>query len=72
MEVEVKVKESIYGYPVGEFVVCQRIRCVFLAVLFRDDVILGEEVFLALAIFRCAIYFAVFALPNDKLKCVSI
>ncbi len=37
---------------------------IFLAVVFLDDVIRGEEVFLALAIFRSAVLFAVFRLAK--------
>jgi hypothetical protein len=41
--------------------------------VFLDDVIRGEEVFLALGIIRCAEFFAVFHLPKDnKLKRLSI
>jgi hypothetical protein len=37
---------------------------IFLAVVFVDDVILGEEEFLALGIIRCAVLFAVFVLAK--------
>jgi hypothetical protein len=53
-------------YHVGELVVSKLIHHIFLAVVFLDDVIRGEEVFLALGIIRCAEFFAVFDLPKDN------
>jgi hypothetical protein len=44
-------------YHVGELVVSELIQHIFLAVVFLDKCIFGEEVFLALAIFRCAVFF---------------
>jgi hypothetical protein len=46
--------------------VSKLIHHIFLAVVFLDDVIRGEEVFLALGIIRCAEFFAVFDLPKDN------
>jgi hypothetical protein len=41
---------------------------VFLTVVFVDECIGDEEEFLALGIFRCAVFFALFGLPKDKLN----
>jgi hypothetical protein len=39
-----------------------------LAVVFLDKCIFGKEVFLPLAIFRCAIFFAMFNLPKEQIE----